>query len=36
MVVPGETLYYIPLIEPYLINVDLASGIITVDWDKDF
>ncbi len=28
--------YYIPLIEPYLVTIDVTTKRITVDWDKDF
>ena len=31
-----EKEYLIPFIKPYLINVELASETITVDWEKDF
>ena len=36
MVVKGEKEHLLPFIADVVLEVNLADGVITVDWDKDF
>jgi len=36
MVINGEKEHWVPYIEPFLINIDMDTRKVLVDWDEDF